>query len=200
MHTACHPHPQPSRSPLRCLLGALLFAFARTHNASAQTLPNRIPARIPIFHGETLTGQATDLPAAIEGKVGILILGFSRESRAPAAAWGKRLAADFDHSPNILYFELPVLEDVPRPLRGLVLRAIAHDLPAPAQAHFLPITSNQAEWKSAAHFADPNSAYVLVVDSSGTIPWQTSGDPTDERYTSLRQAVIRAFARPAPTP
>lgn len=196
MHPACHPKHPPSGTPLRCVLCALLLALACTSNLPAQTPPNRIPS----LHGETLTGHPIDLPAALDGKVGILIIGFSRESRAPAAAWGKRLAADFDRSPNILYFELPVLEDVPRLLRGVVLRAIARELSAPAQTHFLPITTNAAEWKSAAHFVKPNSAYVLVVDSAGNIHWQTSGDLTDERYTSLRHAVSTSLAHPAPAP
>lgn len=191
MRPAYHPQSPLSGAPLRRFVSLLFLLTCVATSAPAQSPPNRIPN----LQSTTLTGQPIDLPAAFGGKIGILIIGFSRESRTPAAEWGKRLAADFEHSPDILYFELPVLEDVPRLLRGVVLHAIARDLSPRAQSHFLPITANEAAWKSAAHFAEPDAAYVLVVDGSGNIRWQTSGDPIDERYTSLR----RALPHPAST-
>ena len=164
--------------------------------AVAQALPDRIPD----LHSTTLSGQTVDLPAALEGKVGILVVGFSRDSRAQATVWGTRLAAEFGQSSSVLYFELPVVEDVPRLLRGAVLHAISREVAPAARAHFLPISSNEAQWKAVAHFNEPDAAYVLVVDGSGNIRWQTSSDPTDGSYASLRQAVRNALALPARTP
>ncbi len=195
MRPAYHPQSPLSGTPLRRFVALLLFLTCATAGAPAQSPPNRIPN----LQSTTLIGQPINLPAAFGGKVGILIIGFSRESRTPAAEWGKRLATDFEHSPDVLYFELPVLEDVPRLLRGVVLRAIARELSPRAQSHFLPITTNEAQWKSAAHFSQPDAAYVLVVDSSGNILWQTSGDPTGERYSSLRHAVSSALLHPSST-
>ena len=194
MPPACQPPPPPSGTPLRRVFRGTLLALACGSATLAQTPPNRIPD----LQSTTLAGQTVDLPSALQGKVGILVVGFSRESRVPAAAWGKRLATDFDHAPTTLYFELPVIEDVPRLLRGVVLRAIGREVAPAAQPHFLPIISQEAEWKSVAHFAEPNAAYVLVVDGAGSVRWQTSGDPTDERYDSLRQAVSSALSRPGP--
>ncbi len=195
MRPVRHLHDRFSGTRLLRHLPVLLMALAGVPQGTAEVRSERIPA----LHGATLAGQTVDLPAALQGKVGIFVVGFSRESRVPAAAWGKHLAVDYGRSPNVLYFELPVLEEVPRLLRSMVVHAIARDVAPAAQPHFLPITSNEAQWKTVAHFAEPDAAYVFVVDSAGGICWRTSGDPTDERYGALREAVSRALAQQAPT-
>ena len=196
MRPACPLRRPPSGTLLGRLSCTTLLGLTCLSAAVAQASPDRIPD----LHGTTLSGQTVDLPSALESKVGILVVGFSRESRARATVWGKRLAADFGQSSNVLYFELPVVEDVPRLLRGAVLHAIGRNVAPAAQAHFLPIASNQTQWKSVTHFNEPDAAYVLVVDGSGIVRWQTSSDPTDGSYASLRQAVSNALARPASAP
>lgn len=199
MSPACQSPDLPTRTRRNARRCALLL-IALCGLVCAQT-PH---ARIPELQSTTLTGEHISLPESLQGKVGILVVGFSRDSREQATAWGKRLHGDYSSSPTVLYFELPVIEDVPRPLRGFVLRAIARDVSPAGQAHFLPISSNQTQWKSVAKFAAPNAAYVLVVDSLGGVQWQTSGDPTEEQYGSLRRTVSMLLTRQAaashPTP
>jgi hypothetical protein len=55
-----------------------------------------IAARIPEVHGTSLSNEPVNLPEALQGKVGVLVLGFSRDSREADSAWGKRLAGVFD--------------------------------------------------------------------------------------------------------
>jgi hypothetical protein len=63
--------------------------------------------RIPEVHGTSLSNAAVNLPEALKGKVGVLVLGFSRDSREADSAWGKRLAADYRESPTVVYYEMP---------------------------------------------------------------------------------------------
>lgn len=141
---------------------------------------------IPPVTGQTLTGTPVSLPADLHGRTGVLILGFSKDSRLQARAWGKRLAGDFYTSSQVQYFEMPMLAGVPRLLRGYVLRQIAAEVSDRGKPHFLPITNNEDRWRSLVHYAQPNTPYVVVVDSTGHPLWQTSGDATDAAYAQLR--------------
>ena len=69
--------------------------------------------RIPALHGSVLTGSIVDLPQSLEGKSGVLIVGFSQSSRAEVTEWGRRLAGEYRDSPTIVYYEMPVLAAVP---------------------------------------------------------------------------------------
>lgn len=144
-------------------------------------------ASIPGIDGTTLTGLHVRLPQDLHARAGVLILGFSRDSRTQARDWGKRLADDFLTSSEVEYFEMPVIAAVPRFLRSYVLRSIATQISDRDKPHFLPISENEAQWRSLVHYQDPKAVYILVIDATGHPIWQTSGDVTDATYATLRQ-------------
>ncbi len=154
-------------------------------------------ASIPAVHGTSLANEAVNLPGALQGKVGVLVVGFSRGSREAVAGWGRRLAADYRDSPTVVYYEMPVLASVPGMLRGLVVRSMKSSVPQRAQARFVPITDKEAAWRNIAHYGQAEDAYLLVVDGQGDVAWQTQGQPTDAAYGALKQQVETLRTRTA---
>lgn len=142
-----------------------------------------------MVHSPALTGETIDLPAALKGKVGVLVLGFSQGSRDEVTVWGRRLAGDFLNSNTVIYYEMPVLASVPRFLRGLVLRKLKDAVPARAQSRFLPILDHEAEWKTLAGFTTPDDAYVLLVDANGILQWTVQGRAIDLSYAKVKQRI-----------
>ncbi len=148
--------------------------------------------RIPPVDGHTLSGNAVELPAGLQGKVGVLIVGFSQGSRGEAQAWGQRLAADYGNSQTVVYYEMPVLESVPRLLRGYVLKKIGESVSERGKAHFLPVLDHEKEWKALAGYHAADDAYLLVVDATGTVRWKTEGALTESSYAQLKQQLESA--------
>jgi hypothetical protein len=144
---------------------------------------------IPPVHGATFSGSPVDLPADLRGKVGVLVIGFSQGSRGDVTVWGKRLAEDYYDSPAVLYYEMPVLASVPKLMRGFVTGRIKAEVSDRGKTHFLPLDDHEPEWRTLTHYAVPDDAYVLLVDSSGVIRWQEHGPATDAAYAALRQQV-----------
>jgi hypothetical protein len=145
--------------------------------------------RIPEVHGTSLTNQAVDLPEGLQGKAGVLVLGFSRGSRDGVAEWGRRLAADYRSSPTVVYYEMPVLASVPGMLRGMVVRSMKSSVPERAQARFVPITDDEKTWRALVHYREADDPYLLVVNAQGSVVWRTQGVPTDAAYAELKQQV-----------
>jgi hypothetical protein len=160
-----------------------IFTLSCAMTAMAQQM------RIPNLHGATFAGQTVDLPDALKGKVGILVLGFSQASRVPTTDWGKRLAADYLGSSAVAYYEMPVLESVPRMLRSLVSGKIKADVSERARPTMLPVFDHEADWKKAVGFARDEDAYVLLVDEHGEIKWRSQGPVTDAAYAELKRHV-----------
>jgi hypothetical protein len=160
-----------------------------------------VAERIPEVHGTSLSNQAVNLPGALRGKVGVLVLGFSRGSRDAVASWGRRLATDYQASPTVDYYEMPVLAAVPRMIRGLIVKSIKSSVPVSEQARFVVILENEAAWKAVTHYGRPDDPYLLVVDSQGSVVWQMQGAPTDAAYAALKEHVdaLRAQLGTLPT-
>ena len=150
---------------------------------------DQVAARIPSFQGTTFAGQTVSLPQQVKGGVGVLVLGFSKNSGDVCKGWGQRLAESYRDSHDVIYFQMPVLESVPRLIRGMVMRSIRSGVPEAEQPHFLPVFSNEAEWRTIARYANPDDAYILVVDGQGNVRWQTSGKVTDAGFSALKQQV-----------
>ncbi len=149
---------------------------------------------IPAMHGTTFAGQPVALPDALQHGVGVLIVGFSQGSRAEVAEWGHRVADDADLPAGLKFYEMPVLESVPRLLRGWVTKKIKESVSARGQAHFLPVLEHEAEWKRAAGYSAADDAYVLVVDGNGVVRWRSQGGLNEQAYGEMKRQA--AMAKP----
>ncbi len=147
------------------------------------------PVAIPEVRGTTFAGETVALPEALKGRVGVLIVGFSEASRKEAADWGHKLADDPQRPAELAYYEMPVLESVPRLLRGWVLKKIKESVSQNGQKHFLPILGHEAEWKKAVQYNKADDAYLLVVDGNGVVRWRGEGALSDAAYAEVKRQV-----------
>ncbi len=152
------------------------------------------PAKIPAVHGTALSGDAVNLPEALKGKAGVLVLGFSQGSREAVASWGRRLAGDYRDSPAVGYYEMPVLAGAPRLLRGMITKSMKSSVPEREFGHFVPILDNEPAWRAIAHYAKPDDPYVVVVDGQGTVLWETEGAATEAAYGEFKLQLGRLIS------
>ncbi|HEY6412574.1 MAG TPA: hypothetical protein VIX42_02735 [Edaphobacter sp.] len=146
-------------------------------------------ARIPMTHGTTFAGAQVMLPDDLRGRVGVLVLGFSKSSGEMCSGWGRRVAANYRETHEVMYYQMPVLASVPKLIRSMVVKSIRSSVPETEQTHFLPVFSDEAEWRKIARYANVDDAYVLVVDGDGRVRWQASGKATDAEFAALKEQV-----------
>jgi len=163
------------------VLSAALLAVATV----AQNLPQTT--------AETLSGKQLVLPDAVHGKVTVLIVGFTRKSSTASRAWGERLAKDYGSDNRLATYQLAVLEDVPKFIRGFVAGGIRESVPKGMQDKFLLLYQQEKAWKAFVGFEGPDEAYLLLLDSSGNLAWRTHGVFSEIEYSALREHVDRLF-------
>src|SRR3954451_2119617 len=73
-----------------------------------------IGAPLPKLGGEFLSSRPAVLPEAASGKVALLLLGFSYESRFAVEAWGKKFRAHFESDPGVTFYEVPMIGGLAR--------------------------------------------------------------------------------------
>ncbi len=150
----------------------------------ALSVRGRAQTKIPPFQGTSLAGTTVTLPA--DPGPALLIVGFSKKSTDAATLWGKRArAADA----SLPVYTLPLLAEVPKMLRGVVLHAMRGDVPKVVQPRFVPILDHVDEWKKAVGYDQQDAVYILLIDPKGTIRWRMEGPATDAAMAEmLRQA------------
>jgi hypothetical protein len=122
---------------------ALRVAFALcsvlASSANAQTFPR--------LQEENLNGEQVVLPDAAAGKVAVLICGFTRGSQTSTGSWAKRVQADYGKTASIAWYQLPVLEEAPRLIRGAIVSGMKKGVVADIHANFVPVMHDEAELK-----------------------------------------------------
>ena len=177
---------------VRASIGGLAAAGFLLYTSSAlEALGPATPERIPTTTAAALDGRTVVLPRDLDGGVTVLILGFGRNSGDTTTAWEKPIRKSLA-GPGIGFFDMPVLAEVPGFVRPFVLRAIRHKVPDVLKPNFVPVTESEADWKRVAGFdqKQPDAAYVLLVDRSGTVQWTTH-----EAYSADRFQAMAAEAR-----
>ena len=177
--------------PLRKIAPALVLLFVTWNGWAAGDGVGPPLAHIPSLRGTTFAGTLVVLPEALKGKVGVLVMGFSRSSQDSARAWGKRLAERYPAGSGVVYYEMPVVAGVPSLLREWVLGRIRQSVSVSAREHFLPIFDHEAEWKQATHEVSGKEVTVLVVDSLGGVRWRHQGTLSETAFCELEQQIVK---------
>ncbi len=145
--------------------------------------------RVPAVRGTLLNGTAVELPGALRGKVGVLVIGFSQGSREQVSGWGKRLSAEYAGVAGVGWFEVAELESVPRLLRGWVTKKVKESVSAKGQETFVVVTEQEKAWKEAVGFGGADDAYVLVLDGAGVVRARVEGALSDAGLAEVKQVV-----------
>jgi hypothetical protein len=148
---------------------------------------------LPKIEGESLAGTHVVLPEAASGKVALLILGFTRASKTATRDWGQRVWSDFSNQPSFMLFQLPVLEDAPRFVRGMIISGLRKGVPQNMRDHFVPIVSGEADLKSLVHYKETDDAYLVVLDRSGKVVREAHGPLNDAAYSQIRREIETAL-------
>jgi hypothetical protein len=148
------------------------------------------PEHIPKIQGETLAGRKVLLPDAAKGSITIFIFGFTKASKTPTGEWAKKLFAQFGTHSGFELYQLPVLEDVPRLVRGMVISGIKKGVPENARDHFVPVLQGEAELKKAVHYQEnDDAAYLVLLDREGNVVQQTHRPITGASYSTWQAQI-----------
>jgi hypothetical protein len=142
---------------------------------------------LPSFDTESLAGRKLAMPGAVHGHSAILIVCFTHASGPHCTEWGKRLANEFAANSALERYTVVFLEDAPRLVRGMAKSGIKSGVPKNEYDHYLIATEHEKEIKGAAHFQEPDDAYLLLLDPDGVVRWTSHGAVTDGAVNQIRE-------------
>src|SRR5262249_39154921 len=150
---------------------------------------HRPPPFIPAVKAKALDNSEITLPNPDSRQVLILMVGFSHKSGDLCKVWGRKISADFHADARIAYFTIPVLQSAPSLVRPMIAHGMRKDVPAQELGRFIPLYSNESDWKKVVNFSAPDDAYLIVATPDGHPVWQAHGPFSDSSYADLKESV-----------
>ena len=149
---------------------------------------------MPRLEGDFLTGKRAVLPDAAKGKVALVALGFTYDSRFAVEAWGTWFKTRFGGRTDVTYYEVPMMGRAARFGRFFIDRGMRNNTPKEAHDHVVTVYGDTGAWKTRVGFTDAREedAYLLLVGPDGVVKWMHSG-LFDEAKADALKAVVEGL-------
>jgi len=157
--------------------------------ASSLLSPLQLGQTLPPLKGEFLTGRSAQLPEAAAGRIALLAVGFTYNSRFPVEAWIGRFRKDFGDNPSSTFFEIPMIGGMARMGKWFIDSGMRKGTPAKDQENVITAYGDTAAWKQRVGYESPDAAYLVLIDRRGGVRWRHIGAFDEEAYKDLSSHV-----------
>ncbi len=140
---------------------------------------------LPPLKGEFLTGSPAQLPDAASGRVALLALGFTYDSRFPVDAWIGRFRKEFGGNPEVTFYEIPMIGGVARLGKWFIDSGMRKGTPRSDQENVITVYGGTDSWKQRVGFQSPDAAYLVLLDKHSAVRWRHSGGFDEDAYKDL---------------
>ena len=149
-----------------CVIGVLVMTMATLQAGPAQQ-SLRVGDRLPILTGQFLSGRDAELPAATSGKIALVAMGFTYNSRFPVEAWGSWWRGTMGWRTDVTFFEVPMIGGLSTLGRWFIDRGMRSGTPAELHEQVMTVYGGTGEWKRRLSYSSDHEARCLP-DSSLT--------------------------------
>jgi len=158
--------------------------------------PLSIGDTLPPLKGEFLTGRAAQLPDAASGRVALLALGFTYDSRFPVEAWIGRFRKEFAENPQVTFYEIPMISGMARLGKWFIDSGMRKGTPPRDRENVITVYSDAGSWKQRVGFKAPNAAYLILLDKHGIVRWRHDGVFDEDAGKDLSARVSALLREP----
>jgi hypothetical protein len=151
---------------------------------------------LPALDGEYLTGRQAQLPDAAAGRVALLALGFTYNSRFPVEVWIGRFRNDFDSNPHVTFYEIPMIGGMARLGKWFIDSGMRKGTPRSDQENVITVYGGTDAWKQRVGYQSQDAAYLVLIDKHGAVRWRHSGAFDESAYKDLHAQVSGLLREP----
>jgi hypothetical protein len=145
---------------------------------------------MPVLKGDFLNGRPAVLPAAASGRVALLALGFTYDSRFAVEAWVGRFRKDFGDKPQVTFYEIPMIGGMAQLGKWFIDGGMRRGTPKTDYEHVITVYGGTDPWKQRLNFQPPNAAYLMLLDQLGLVRWRRNGVFDEDAYAELSRQVF----------
>lgn len=143
--------------------------------------------RLPTLRGAYLTGRAAVLPDAAQGRVALLLLGFTYQSRFDVEAWAGRFRDQFGASQRVTFYEIPMIGGMARLGKWFIDSGMRRGTPKADYEHVITVYGATESWKQ--RVGNGNTAYLIVLDRDGNVAYRFAGGLDEPAWDALASVV-----------
>jgi hypothetical protein len=151
---------------------------------------------MPALKGEFLTNREALLPGVASGRVALLALGFSYDSRFAVEAWIGRFRKEFGDNPQVTFYEVPMIGGMARLGKWFIDSGMRRGTPKKDHENVITVYGGTDAWKQRLGFQSSDAAYLILLDQRGVVRWLHNGMFDETAYKALSSQVSALLREP----
>jgi hypothetical protein len=153
--------------------------------------PLAIGDMFPRLEGDFLTGRRAVLPDGSKGKLALVMMGFTYDSRHAVEAWAARVRPEIAALPQVTWFEVPVIGGMGRLASWFIDSGMRKGTPKDLHENVITVYGGGDRWKSYMGFtsAAADDAYLTLIDRDGRVLWLHHGAVTSDAAAALKTII-----------
>jgi hypothetical protein len=153
------------------------------------------PMMFPTIRAKTLAGRCVVFPQETAGKVGVIFVAFEQGAQQDINTWIDPLIASYLESPDVEYYEIPMISTAYRPVARFIDGGMRGGVPADLHDRTATFYGDRSRFFSAAAITDQTRPYLFVLSRSGRVVYRTDGPVTTDSLEAARQAIDAETAK-----
>jgi hypothetical protein len=146
--------------------------------------------KFPVVKGDNLNGQTIQIPGELRGEINVLLVPFQMWQQDLVNSWVPFLEHLTKNNPKFDYYELPTIRKMNFFARRIIDGGMRGGIPSRnTRGRTVTLYIDKTPFKETLGIPTEKTLYLYLVDKEGTILWEESGGITDEKATSLEEAL-----------
>jgi hypothetical protein len=171
----------------------VLTVITHVHAGEQPAAPLVVGDPFPRLRAEFLTGRTAVLPDAAQGKMALVMMGFTYDSRFAVVRWAAAFKTAYGTRPDVTFYEVPVIGGLGRAAKWFIDSGMRKGTPRDLHENVITVYGSVSRWKTAMGFSKQaeDAAYLALLDQSGRVRWLYRGGFDESAMASLRAALER---------
>ena len=154
---------------------------------------NIMTKNFPDVTGNNLNGDNIRIPSQLKGEVNVLLVPFQMWQQGLVNSWVPFLEHLMENTPHFYFYELPTIRKMNFFIKRMIDGGMRGGIPSrDTRGRTITLYIDKKPFKDALEIPTEDSLYLYLVDKEGTILWEESGELSDEKATSLENALVKA--------
>ena len=150
--------------------------------------------KFPEVKGDNLNGQTIEIPSQLKGEVNVLLVPFQMWQQDLVNSWVPFLEHLINNNPQFDYYELPTIRKMNFVARRIIDGGMRGGIPSrDTRARTVTLYIDKTPFKDSLGIATERTLYLYLVNRQGAILWEESGEISDEKATTLEEALAQAL-------
>jgi len=150
--------------------------------------------KFPTVKGDNLNGQTIQIPGELKGEINVLLVPFQMWQQDLVNSWVPFLEHLMKNNPKFDYYELPTIRKMNFFARRMIDGGMRGGIPSrDTRGRTVTLYIDKTPFKEALGIPTEGTLYLYLVNKRGTILWEDSGEISDEKASSLEEALGKAL-------